>query len=155
MPRSIRLEYKSCCCNLVSVLGWFILSSTHELMWMWEWELPLENVCALIEYEKKMERGFYISLLFFYPPLDQLCWKERQVRLLFFFDLLPLSEWNEHWKFLPLIITATKSLSLFSCTRVVCPAHTQLKVERKQWKSYLKIIWDHIALRHPDRLRDK
>lgn len=112
MPRSIRLEYKSCCCNLVSVLGWFILSSTHELMWMWEWELSLENVCALIEYEKKW-RGVSTFLFFFYPPLDQLCWKERQVRLLFFFDLLPLSEWNEHWKFLPLIITATKSLSLF------------------------------------------
>lgn len=94
MPRSIRLEYKSCCCNLVSVLGWFILSSTHELMWMWEWELPLENVCALIEYEKKIERAFYISLLLL-PPLDQLCWKERQVRLLFFFWLTTIirMEW--------------------------------------------------------------
>lgn len=155
MPRSIRLEYKSCCCNLVSVLGWFILSSTHELMWMWEWELPLENVCALIEYGKKMERAFYISLLFFLPPFGSIVLKRATSKIAFFFDLLPLSEWNEHWKFLPLIITATKSLSLFSCTRVVWPAHTQLKVERKHWKSYLKIIWDHIALRHPDRLRDK
>lgn len=85
MPRSIRLEYKSCCCNLVSVLGWFILSSTHELMWMWEWELPLENVCALIEYGKKKWRGLSTFLFFFLPPFGSIVLKRATSKIAFFF----------------------------------------------------------------------
>lgn len=118
MPRSISPEYKSSCCKLASVQGWFILFRTHEFTWICYERGLLENVClsaysAVIESKHRLRNWelstfhrFFLLLL-----LDQLCRTERQVRLLFFAWLL-LSEWNQHWKFPPLIITATKSLPL-------------------------------------------
>lgn len=103
-----------------------------------EWELGnvCPGVCAVIESKHRL-RNWELSIFpffFFFPLLDQLCRTERQVRLLFFFFFsawLLLSEWNQHWKFPPLIITATKSLSLSPAHMSRTNPHTHIT---RAWK---------------------
>lgn len=112
--------------------------------WMWEWELPLENVCALIEYEKKNGEGFLHFSSFFYPPLDQLCWKERQVRLLFFFWLTTIIRMEWALKVSPINHYSNQvALTFFLYTsRMTCThtskggTQTQEKLPENNMRSY-------------------
>ena len=73
-------EYKSGCCGLVSVKGWFILFSTHELTGI-GYESRLEKcVCLRVRVCVVVSKHKALKLRAFHIP------KERQVRLLFSFS---------------------------------------------------------------------
>lgn len=67
---------------------------------------------AIIESKQRL-RNWELSIfpcVFFCLPLGSIVQNRATTKIAFFLAWLLLSEWNQHWKFPPLIITATKSL---------------------------------------------